>query len=96
MFDPILHKHIDEMDKIEDSLDKAIDKIFESIDVEEVLNDTQGSMLVVAQAIKNIVEAKYAEMAIEQGLEFVKKIEEMKRDIEIQKTKNPNINEAVV
>lgn len=96
MLDTAIHRHIDDMDSIEESLERHIDNIFKSIDIDEVIDDPSGSVRVIVDQIYKVIEAKFAEEAFEKGIMFARKIEGMREELKIPKSKNPNLNEASV
>lgn len=96
MIDVIINKHIDRMDKIEDRFEKDLEGIFSSMNVDEIMADPEGAMLAVVEIIKERVEDEYAKEAINEGIRFAETLEDSGRDIVIQDTDDPNLNEDIV
>ena len=90
--DKLIHNHIDKMDELEEDVKDDIDKIYEGLDIERILNDPEGEMLTTAEQIKKLIIDNYTPKAIENGFDVAEKIDKLRRDIVIQDTDDPKIN----
>jgi hypothetical protein len=91
--DKVLVSHLDEMDKIEDALDEMTEKLISSINIDAVLASPEAVMNDVMMAVENMMDDSFYEQAAQNGLEFAFAIEK-DGDIKIQRTDDPNANEA--
>ncbi|RLC34038.1 hypothetical protein DRH14_03800 [Candidatus Shapirobacteria bacterium] len=96
MLDKVIEKHIDKQGEIEESLKKEIDRIIGSIDIDAIVENAQAELDAMVKEIEDLIASKYAPHAIENGLELAKIVKDMikkDKEIKIQKTKNPKLNE---
>lgn len=84
--------HLEAMDKIEDAADEDIDKIFKGIDIDDVMNDPQGSMMIVVNKVTKTLEDKHFIDAVKEGSAFGLVIESTKKDLVIPDSNDPNLN----
>lgn len=92
MLDPIIRKHIQEQDKIEEALRADIDKLFESLDIDNVLANPRETFFGIAEQVEILISDRYSLDALENGIKFAKTAEKMKRDLVIQDTEDSDIN----
>ena len=95
MLDKTLHKHLDVMDGMEAKIDAEIDAIMSKIDIDEVINDPEGVMLAVVEAVKEDIVDQMAEDALVAGEDLAKAIEK-KDEIIVDESNNPNKNAELV
>lgn len=96
MLDKDIHKHLDLMDSIEADIDKEIDKIYNALDIDEIIADPRGEMLEAGRAIARILEDKFMKRAVDAGLDLAKVVNEhikKNKDFKISASKDPNLNE---
>jgi len=94
-----LHKHIDRMDELEESLKAEIDKMILAIDTKELMKDPHGVMLNLVEEIKGLLMDKYMADATKAGLDFVKVLERLEKKgdgLNVDPSKNPNKNRELV
>ena len=96
MLDKIIHAHLDEMDKIEEDVQKDIDEIISQIDIDEIMNNPLAELTVVIEAVKAVLENEYIPKAITEGKKLSQDIAKSPKDIVVPDTKNPNLNEDLV
>lgn len=94
MLDPVIHKHHDKIDEIQNSVKEEIDNILKEIDIDEVINDPQGSMEVIVEVIKEKILGDYMPDAVDAGIEFAREIAKAKA-IKVDDSKDPQKNEAI-
>ncbi len=94
MLNKVLIKHLDEVDALEADVEADIDKIMKAIDIDECIENPQEALLIITNAIKELVLLKYADRAAKLGLDVVKGIEGSKK-IKIQQTDNPKLNKGI-
>lgn len=95
MLDKILHKHLDEMDKIYDDADKQIDAIINEIDIDELMESPEEYLNEVLDVINDNVINDISDRAMELGEKFAKSIEK-KDEIVIDESTNPNKNKDIL
>jgi hypothetical protein len=95
MLDKVVRAHLDQMDALEDDIKKDIDDIFKTIDIDALLSDPHLEVMTIVEAVKHLLIERYIKRAIEQGKDFSKKVEKLKRDIVIQDSNDPKLNEAM-
>ena len=98
MLDKSLHQHLDLMDEIEADIDKEVAKIYDALDIDDIIADPDGEMLAAAQAVKNMIEGKFVKRAVEAGLDLAKIIQEHikeNKDFKISNSKDPKLNEEL-
>ena len=91
--DKVLVSHLDDMDKIEDALDEMTEKLISSINIDAVLASPEAVMNDVMMAVENMMDDSFYKQSAQNGLEFAFAIEK-DGDIKIQRTDDPNANEA--
>jgi len=99
MLDKSLHKHLDLMDGIEADIDKEIVRIYESLDIDDIMNDPGGEMLATAMAVRDALDDNFASRAAEAGLDLAKIIQEhikKNKDFKIANSKDPKLNEDLL
>lgn len=92
MLDKIIIKHLDKMQALEEQAQADIESIFKALDIDEVLDDPEGAMVQVATLVGEMIEIKILDECVKNGIEIAQKISELERDIKIQKTNDPKIN----
>ena len=95
MLDKVIHKHLDVMDEIEESMHKDIKKIIDGIDIKLIMNNPYNEMINIVYMIKKKLLDDHIPKAIQAGFKFSKDI---KKDGEIVVTQsnNPTLNEIIV
>ena len=73
--DKLINQHIDKIEDIENNLDLIIEQEILTIDIDEVIRDSQNTLLQVAQNIKDIFLDKYGHDIVELGIQFGKAIQ---------------------
>lgn len=91
MLDKLIHKHLDAMEEIESEVEADVLKVYSAVNVDALLEDPEGEMLALAQGIAEMLEEKYFERIINQGIEFAKAVEEATK-ISVPDTTNPTLN----
>lgn len=91
MLDSVIHKHLDEMDKIYDDVDRQIDAIIDEIDIDELMEDPSEYLSEVVDAINENVINDASDKAIKAGKKFAKNIEK-DGEIVIDDSTNPRAN----
>lgn len=89
--DKVVISHLDEQDALEDRLDKDIDDLLGQITVRELMADVEGVLMAVVSELQERLKMEYYGTAAKNGIEFARKIQE-DGDIQIQKTKDPDLN----
>jgi hypothetical protein len=95
MLDPIIHKHLDEIDKIEDSVDKDISDILSSLDIKAVIENPNEAMLSIARIIEDLIIEDYLKRTVELGIAFSREIDKAK-NIAVSDSSNPNLNKEII
>ena len=98
MLDKSLHQHLDLMDEIEADIDKEVLKIYEALDIDDIIADPEGEMLAAAQAVIDMIGDKFVKRAVEAGLDLAKIIQEHikeNKDFKISNSKDPKLNEEL-
>jgi hypothetical protein len=95
MLDPIIHKHLDEIDKIEDSVDKDISDILSSLDIKAVIENPNEAMLSIARIIEDLIIEDYLKRTVELGIAFSREIDKAKK-IAVSDSSNPNLNKEII
>jgi len=99
MLDKSLHKHLDIIDEIEADIDKEITKIYKALDIDDIINDPEGEMLATARAVRDTIHEKFADRAVEAGLDLAKVIQDhikKNKDFKISNSKDPKLNEDLL
>jgi len=99
MLDKSLHLHLDLMDSIEADIDKEIEKIYNALDIDEIIADPEGEMLIAVQAVKDMIEEKFVKRAVEAGMDLAKIIQDHikeNKDFKISASKDPKLNEDLL
>lgn len=91
MLDKIIHKHLDSMEDIEADVEKDLGQVYNAVDVDALMEDPEAELLAVAQGIAELLEEKYFERVINEGINFAQDIEEAKK-ISVPDTDNPTLN----
>jgi len=98
MLDKSLHQHLDLMDEIEADIDKEVAKIYDALDIDEIIDDPEGEMLAASQAVKDVIEAKFVKRAVDAGLDLAQIVNDhiaKDKDIKIQRSKDPKLNQEL-
>lgn len=93
MLDKVIHAHIDKMEEIENDMADSIDAMINSVNIDEIMDNPSIEMDILAEEIGNLIEEKYAPNAIENGLNFAQKVNDLNRDIKVQDSNNPTLNQ---
>jgi len=94
MLDKIVLKHLDDMNIIEESLNKNIDTLIQAIDIDNVFNAPKKEIMEVAASVKGVIEKKYSLDAMKQGDKFA---QEMKtRTIKVADSTDEDLNKDIV
>ena len=98
MLSKLIENHVEAMDSIEEKVEKDIDQLIGKIDVDALMEDPEGELLILTEALSRILEEEYFEKAIDKGVEFgekIKKLSEEEKKIKIDGGKDPNKNEGL-
>jgi len=95
LLDSIIHKHLDVLDEAKAEIEKDIDELIVSIDIDAIIDDPQGVMEYVAELLQQIFIEKYSQTAIQAGLKLAKDIQEAD-NIEVPKSKDPKLNQEIL
>ena len=95
MLDNTIHKHLDQMDALKEQIDKEVDDVLAKIDIDELIDDPEGYLLGVVEAVKEDIVDKFAEKAVKLGEQFGKAINS-KDEIVIDESTNPRKNKELV
>lgn len=95
MLDRVIHKHLDRMDAIEDSLKEEIERIINSINVDLILKNPDAELMMIIAMIKRTLLDDFIPLALEEG---VKLSQDIKKDGEIvvEDSNNPNLNKDLI
>ena len=95
MLDSIVHKHLDEMDALEKSINDKIESLVKDLDIDVLLKNPSEVLDLLFNEIYESILLPNMEKAIKLGEKFSK---EVKRDGEvvIQDTNNGSVNEGVL
>jgi hypothetical protein len=91
MLDKIIHKHLDQMDEIQNKIDADISLIMENIDIDAVIENPHDALSKVADTLSDLIEEEYLEESIKQGIEFSKEIARAKK-ITVSDSSDPKEN----
>ena len=92
----MIHAHIDAMDELEAGLESDIDGIMKSLDIDEILHDPELVLTSIVHTIKEVLIEDYIPKATELGFKIadrLEKLDDQGKDVVIQDTNNPNIND---
>ncbi len=95
MLDDTIHKHLDQMDALKEQIDKEVDEVLAKIDIDELIDDPEGYLLGVVEAVKEDIVDKFAEKAVSLGEEVAKAIEK-KDEIIVDESSNPEKNKELL
>lgn len=99
MLSSSLHKHLDGMDDLEITMQKEIDLIISAIDKKALINDPTGTMGLVVEEIKKVMEEKYIPLAAKLGFSLndtLNSLEEKGKKITIDASKDGTKNEGLL
>lgn len=94
MLSDTLHKHLDEMDKLEEQMQDDIDKAIATIDIDALMANPKATLDEVSNIIEKFLVNKYAHLALKHGSDLAKIVQ--KKDIIVDASKNPTVNEDAV
>jgi hypothetical protein len=92
VLDKHIHKHLDDQESIEISIEDDIDSLIDSIDIFKLLKSPEVVLQAIVEDIKSNIENKYAKQSIENGINFAEDIIKAKSDIKINITENAELN----
>lgn len=95
MLDKVVINHLDQMDFLEDSIEKDFDEMLAEVDIDSIIDDPRAAMMMLAEDMQTLLEEKYYAIAAENGITFAKNIRD-DSDIKIPKSKDGNLNEDVI
>jgi len=95
LLDDRIHKHIDQMDKIEERVNKEIDLILQSLDIDDLLESPEEVLLEAVDNFRKILTDELLEESVKVGIDFAKEVKKAKEDLVIADTDNPNLNKEV-
>lgn len=90
MLSIVLHKHLDEMDVIDEQVKSDIDKILSQIDKDLLIKDPKQALIDAVEEVKKLLVDKYQTEASKNGLSLAKEIK--KRDVVVDPSKDPTEN----
>lgn len=96
MLDKVIHAHLDKMDVLEDDLSKSIEKTVSSIDIDLLYESPSEYLKEIVAQLKDLIIEEYAPRALDLGSEFAKTVDDLERDIIVERDKDPNINKEIV
>lgn len=94
MLSTVLHKHLDEMDKIEAEVKTKVDALIAGLDKKKLYEDPHGALQEVVEEIRIMMEEQFMPLASKNGFELAKEIS--KKDLLVDPSKDPTKNEEVV
>ena len=97
MLAKLIENHVDEMDVLEEELGNEADALIKKIDVDALMADPEGELLVFVDALTKLIEDKYIERAVDKGVDFGEKIQKMAEEdkkIKVELSKDPNRNQG--
>ena len=97
MLDKTIEKHIDEMDEIEIQASNDIDKIFEGLDIDALIDNPKEELENFVLIMTEILKDSYLDIAVAEGVKLANKIEEFRKkdkDIIVEDSNNPKLNEG--
>ena len=80
--DARVNKHLDVMDKIEDSIDTDVITIVDGINIDAIMENPETAMLAVSGELLLMME-EYAVQGAAAGFDFAKMIDEARKDIKV-------------
>lgn len=92
MLDPVIKKHIQEQDKVEEALRADIDKLMEQIDIDQAIENPKETFFGIAEQVEILISDRYSLDALENGIKFARTVEKMRRNLVIQDTDDADIN----
>lgn len=95
MLDILIHKHIDEMELLENKMAEEVDDIIDSINLENLIDNPIQEMMVVKEQIADLIVEKYIHEAVERGIHFAKKLDNLSRDIKVADSNDPHLNKEL-
>lgn len=96
MLDRIIHNHIDSMDIIESNMAIDIDSMVDAIDIDSIIDDPDMVLNSFILDIEDMIEKKYADQAIDNGIKFSQQVNKLNRDIKITDTNDGTLNKDVI
>lgn len=90
MLSIVLHKHLDEMDVIDEQVKAEIDKILSLINKDELIKDPHKALIDAVEEVKNMLMDKYQTEASKNGYALAGEIK--KRDVIVDSSKIPTEN----
>lgn len=95
LLDEKIHKHVDEMDLIEEKINKEIDRVYNAIDIDLLIDNPSEFLLGLAAELEDVILDDFAPEAINLGIKFAQEVKKAREDIVIADTNNPNLNKEL-
>jgi hypothetical protein len=97
MLDKILIDHLDKMDNVSDDIEILLDKVFKSLDIDEIIENPQEAMLESATLLSELIINNILKDSVKNGRDLADKIEALKRGdkIDLPSGKDPKVNEGL-
>lgn len=95
MLDKVILTHVEEMDNVEERIKEDLDKLIDTLDVDELMNDPEKVLQTFTAYVNEYIQNKYWEVAAKNGIEFANSIRK-DGDIQVPKTNDPKLNEGEI
>ncbi len=76
----LIHAYQDRLDAIEEAVDVDIDRLFENLNIDGILENPEEALLNISIGFKEFLEDEYAEKAFNEGVTFAKKTKKVSDD----------------
>lgn len=98
LLDDEIQNHVDKIDEIEEQIDRDIDTLVGSIDIDVVLADPETALMSIVADLEELITTKYNPMVEEEANRFNSVISRMRNtpdDFVIPNSKDPKLNEEL-
>lgn len=95
LLDDRIHKHIDDMDKIEERVDREIQSVLQSLDIDELLESPEDVLMEAVEEFRKILVGEILDESVSLGVKFAKEVKKAKEDLVIADTENANLNKEI-
>ena len=70
----LIDAYLDKMDDLEEKVTKDVDGLMDAIDIDEVIDNPQGSLGLITETLITMMQYKYHRVAVENGIKLAKDI----------------------
>ena len=93
--DKVILDHIEDMELIEEKVDKDIDNMLSKLDIDAVLENPDEALFSFAFSVQSMLEDRYYPTVADKGLAFA---DDVRKDGEVKvfDSNDPNLNKEVV